>query len=65
MYSAPIDIGATLAPSEDYELFSRVRIKLHSNSAGNATPTLYEWYLTYGRESVLQAVGWAGGVSAG
>jgi hypothetical protein len=52
-HSVPVDIGSTLLPGEDGKLFSRVRIKLHSNLVGNATPTLYEWYMTYRCQSAL------------
>lgn len=52
-HSVPVDIGSTLAPSENGKLFSRIRIKLHSNSNGTATPTLYEWYMTYRCQAML------------
>jgi hypothetical protein len=52
-HSVPIDIGSTLLPTENGKLFSRVRIKLRSNPAGNLTPTLYEWYMTYRCQSSL------------
>jgi hypothetical protein len=52
-HSVPVDLSETLLPTENGKLFSRVRIKLHSNAAGNATPTLYEWYMTYRCESSL------------
>jgi Lectin C-type domain len=52
-HSVPIDIGSTLLPTEDGKLYSRIRIKLRSNPAGNLTPTLYEWYMTYRCQSSL------------
>ncbi len=52
-HSVPVDIGGTLLPTEDGRLFSRIRIKLHSTAAGNVTPTLYDWYLTYRCQSSL------------
>jgi hypothetical protein len=52
-HSVPVDIGSTLVPTEDGKLYSRIRIKLHSNLLGNATPTLYEWYMTYRCRSSL------------
>ncbi|HKU36870.1 MAG TPA: C-type lectin domain-containing protein [Polyangiales bacterium] len=52
-HSVPVDIGSTLLENEDGKLFSKIRVKLHSNTAGNATPTLYEWYLTYTCQSLL------------
>ncbi|HKP59924.1 MAG TPA: C-type lectin domain-containing protein [Polyangiales bacterium] len=53
LHSAPADVGATLPHGEDGKLFSRVRVKLHANSAGTASPTLYEWQLTYRCQSEL------------
>lgn len=52
-HSVPIDIGSTLLSGEDGKLYSRIRIKLRSNLLGNATPTLYEWYMTYRCQSAL------------
>ena len=45
--SQPVDLGATLLTGEQGLPVSRVRVTLHSDSAGSQAPTLYQWNLTY------------------
>jgi hypothetical protein len=45
--SQPVDLGGTLLPGEQGLSFARVRFTLHSDSAGDLAPTLYQWNLTY------------------
>ena len=44
----PADLGSPLVDvGGDGKPFAKVRVVLNSNDDASATPTLYEWYLTY------------------
>jgi hypothetical protein len=45
--SRPADLGGTLLAGEQGRAQARVKVTLHSDSAQNVSPTLYQWYLTY------------------
>jgi hypothetical protein len=45
--SLPAELGDHLMMGQNGQPFVRMRILLHANADGSATPTLQDWYLTY------------------
>ena len=45
--SMPADIGGTLGETENGLLYSKVHVTLHSTPAQDASPQLYQWFVTY------------------